>query len=98
MVVEVSDLARADVAQVAAYYEQQRAGLGREFILELNEVLERIARFPQGWTQVSRRSRRCLFNRFDYGAFYRIRGDVAVVLAVWHLQRRPGWRARERAD
>jgi toxin ParE1/3/4 len=96
MIVEVSDAARADVAQIADYYEQQRPGLGREFVVEFNEVLDRIGRYPHGWTKVSRRSRRCLFKRFDYGAFYRFRGDIAVVFAVWHLMRRPGWRARER--
>ena len=96
MVVEVSDLARADVARIAEYYELQRPGLGTDFILEFDEVLNRIATFPRGWTKVSRRSRRCLFDRFDYGAFYRIEGDVAAVFAVWHLRRRPGWRNRER--
>jgi plasmid stabilization system protein ParE len=96
MTVDVAASARADLIKIVDYYEQQRPGLGAEFTIQFNEVLERISRYPHGWTQVSRRSRRCLFHDFDYGAFYQIRDDVAVVFAVWHLKRRAGWKARER--
>ena len=95
MTVEVMDEARADLEQIVDYYERQGAGLGAKFAIEFNQVVDRIGRYPHGWTRVSRRSRRCLFNKFDYGAFYRIRGEVAYVYAVWHLARRPGWKTRE---
>ena len=96
MTVDVTEPARSDVTKIVDYYEQQRPGLGGKFTIEFKEVLERIGRYPRGWTQVSRRSRRCLFHNFDCGVFYQIRKNVAVVFAVWHLKRRAGWKARER--
>jgi hypothetical protein len=39
--------AEADLANARNWYEQQRAGLGAEFLLCVEEVLERIGRTPE---------------------------------------------------
>jgi len=43
------------------------------------------------WTTIStsKQARRCLTNRFPYGIIYQIRDNTILIVAVWHLKRRP---------
>lgn len=88
--------AREEMQQAAAYYEDQREGLGEEFLAELKQTAARIQAMPNGWAKVSARCRRCQLNRFPYGLIYAVLEDEILVLAVMHLSRRPDyWRRRE---
>lgn len=42
----LDELAGAELEQAAAWYEEQRAGLGDEFVAEVKRVLLRIAQAP----------------------------------------------------
>jgi hypothetical protein len=88
--------ARDELAEAVAYYDQQREGLGDEFLIEAKRAIVRIRDFPTAWPQMSPRSRRCRLNRFPYGVVYQSLDDVIRVLAVAHLKRKPRyWRERE---
>jgi len=90
--------ASSEFADAVDYYERQRRGLGRELAEEVKSAVRRISDAPGAWALVSPDDgiRRCQAHRFPYGLFYRIEDDgVAVVFAVAHLRRRPGyWRDR----
>ena len=43
------------------------------------------------WSNISKRTRRCLLNKFPYGVIYQIRDEEILVLAIAHLHRRPGY-------
>jgi plasmid stabilization system protein ParE len=87
--------ARADVAGAIAFYNAQEPGLGAEFAAEVRKTIERILQFPNAWTSVSRRVRRCQVNRFPYGVFYSLKNDTVVVIAVLHSHREPRtWQTR----
>lgn len=89
------DVAQSEFDETIDYYEQQRLGLGFEFADEVEEALGRIEHYPQAWSPLSPRVRRCLVNRFPYGVIYEVRNDRLVVVAVQNLQREPdSWRSR----
>jgi len=87
--------AQDEIDEAYAWYEQQRAGLGEEFLSAIREVLDRIQQSPSVYAQVYRDVRRGLTRRFPYGVFSRVEADRIVVLAVYHSHRRPrGWQGR----
>jgi hypothetical protein len=88
--------AREELAQAVAWYDQQREGLGDEFLVEVKRAAARIEDFPTAWPSISRRSRRCRLSRFPYGLVYQLLSGEIRILAVADLRRRPGyWRDRE---
>lgn len=96
MPLRLSVEAKEEMQQAAAYYEDQKEGLGEEFLAELKRAAVRIQTMPNGWSKVSPRSRRCQLNRFPYGLIYAVLDEEILVLAVMHLSRRPEyWRRRE---
>jgi plasmid stabilization system protein ParE len=87
--------AEADLATARDWYERQHAGLGAEFLLCVEEVLERIGRTPEMYRVVHHDIRRVLTRRFPYAVYYRIVGNDAVVLGILHTHRDPReWQLR----
>jgi plasmid stabilization system protein ParE len=72
--------AAADVEGAYRWYEEQRAGLGGEFLVAVQSGLELIAAHPLAAPVVHRDTRRLLLRRFPYGVFYRQVGDEIVVV------------------
>ena len=81
--------AEADLAKARDWYERQRAGLVAEFLLCVEEVLERIGRTPEMYMMVHHDVRRALTRRFPYAVYYRIAGNDVVVLGILHTRRDP---------
>jgi plasmid stabilization system protein ParE len=99
MKVEVLEPAEAEFREAVEHYNQQAEGLGYEFAAEVRRTLARIVRFPDAWTALSPRTRRCRTNRFPYGVVYRSRGDTILVVAVMHMRRHPSsWLNRAKRD
>jgi ParE toxin of type II toxin-antitoxin system, parDE len=91
------DAAQAEFDESITYYEEQRDGLGFEFAEEVEEALARIEHYPEAWTKLSSRVRRCLVNRFPYGVLYEVRSERLIVVAIQNLHRKPeSWRSRIR--
>ena len=87
--------AEADLAEAKAWYARQREGLEEQFLLCVEESLDRICRLPHAGTEVLAGVRRAIVRRFPYGIFYRVEADQIAVLAVYHSRRDPrGWQAR----
>jgi plasmid stabilization system protein ParE len=91
----IREEAEADLADAKKWYEQQRAGLGDEFILCVDAAFERIRRMPEVHLILHKGVRRGLVRRFPYGIFYRVEEDYISVLAVMHNRRDPQrWQSR----
>jgi plasmid stabilization system protein ParE len=87
--------ARADLRQARAYYDGQRNGLGREFVVAIVDTLEVVVERPGSFPQVHSDVRRAIVKRFPYGVFFRLVGGAVRVIAIMHLHRDPGtWRRR----
>ena len=93
--VRVRPQAEREIEAAFAWYEEQRAGLGREFLHELDLVYERLTKFPLIYAEVYRGLRRTRLRRFPIGVFYLLTEAEIRVLAVVHLARNPKvWRSR----
>ena len=87
--------AEAEFIEAIAFYNLQSEGLGYEFAAEVKRAIGRIVQFPEAWTPLSRRTRRCRTNRFPYGVIYQVRGDTLLIVAVQNLHKHPdSWKAR----
>ena len=87
--------AESDIGDAYAWYEKQREGLGFDFLLCVEETIDRIRETPEAYPRVHKQARRALIRRFPYGVFYIVETDKVVVVAVYHGRRDPkGWRAR----
>jgi plasmid stabilization system protein ParE len=93
--VEIDAAALAEAVEAQEFYAAQRPGLGDEFAAELDKAMARIAAYPTVWPPFSDRTRRYLMDRFPYSVVYRLSGETARVVAVFHQHRRPEyWRSR----
>jgi toxin ParE1/3/4 len=94
MNVAILPAAELEAAEAAAWYDDQRLGLGDDFLDELQKALARaqsqtdacsvLEDFP-GPDLVQR----CLLRRFPYMAIFLCRSDEILVVAICHVRRRP---------
>jgi plasmid stabilization system protein ParE len=77
-------------------YEEQREGLGGEFVEEVSTTIAAVQSEPLRFPGIFRKLRRALVHRFPYGIFFVVRSDAVVVVAAMHLARDPR-RIRRRA-
>jgi plasmid stabilization system protein ParE len=78
-----------DLAGAYRWYEEQRAGLGEEFLGGVEESFDAIEQFPEMFARVHGEVRRAIVSRFPYAVFHRIEPKRVVVLAVLHTARDP---------
>ncbi len=76
-----------DVRTAWAWYEEERAGLGDEFVAAVEAAVDRLLDSPLASPVVFRDARRFLPERFLYCLFYRVVGDGVVVIALLHAAR-----------
>jgi plasmid stabilization system protein ParE len=94
--VVVRPSAAADIEDAYQWYEEQRVGLGAEFLVALRATMDIVLVHPEAFPVLHRDTRRVLLrNRFPYGLFYRIHDETVVVVACMHAKRRPRrWKSR----
>jgi len=86
---------QAEVDEAHRWYEQQRPGLGDEFLAALDVVFARLQATPEAHQIIYQDVRRALPRRFPYGVFYRVHADRVEVIAVQHTRRDPAsWQSR----
>ena len=87
--------ARRELQEAVDWYEQKRPGLGEQFRLGVEKVVDRIRRSPEIHAVAYRDVRCALVPRFPYAIYYRVKRDRLVVIAVFHAKRDPGaWQSR----
>ena len=87
--------ARAEFIEAAARYEVQRAGLGVEFIAEIERCVARAAEHPRLYAVIHNGMRRVTAERFPYNVYFRAEEQRVVILAVFHGSRNPAiWQRR----
>lgn len=79
--VQVRRAAELDVAEAQLWYEAQRSGLGIEFHSEVSQVFDRLANTPLIYQIAYRDVRRAVVRRFPYNVWYRVLGEMVIVLA-----------------
>jgi plasmid stabilization system protein ParE len=87
--------AETDIEEAAIWYEEQRQGLGQEFLDDVLSLCETVSENPAIYPVVHRRTRRALIRQFPFGVYFRIEDKQVIVVAVIHGSRHPRrWRQR----
>jgi len=84
-------LAKVEIKEAAAYYENCREGLGKAFLETIERNVQKLAENPLHYRKIRGRFRRCIVNRFPYGIIYSIESDFIFIAAVMHLHREPNY-------
>ena len=71
------------------WYEQQRAGLGLEFMDAIGGLVQRILSNPTSFPKEYKQRRKALPERFPYLVIFEMHDDVILVVAVIHSSRHP---------
>jgi plasmid stabilization system protein ParE len=87
--------ARAEFDAAALWYEDRQAGLGTQFVSEINRVVDLVSNHPERFPTKHLEIRCAQARRFPYSVFFRPEANRVVVLAVFHARRNPAvWQAR----
>lgn len=78
-----------DIQEAYEWYEEQKVGLGDEFLGELEIGQNKICNHPQYYYSVNDHFRRLKINRFPYVVVYEIEEDIIIVNAVRHTKKKP---------
>jgi plasmid stabilization system protein ParE len=79
-----------DLEAARDWYENQRPGLGDEFLAAVAAALIRLETDPLRHPVYYRGFRRLLTRRFPYKLFYRVEGEAIVVFRILHASREHG--------
>jgi hypothetical protein len=88
--------ATSEFKKIAAYYAQQKPGLGLDFADELDRTLSYVRSDPEPFPKVLNEIRHVTMRRFPYCVFYVIREQYVQVIAIGHFRQRPGYWMRRR--
>jgi plasmid stabilization system protein ParE len=92
--IRTEEEADTELAEALDRYEEKRPGLGNDFLAAVDDVLQRISRFPKSGAAVPKApahlaARRVPVERFPYHIVYLDTPDAIRVLAFAHNRRRP---------
>jgi plasmid stabilization system protein ParE len=96
--------AEEEVQQAAQWYEDQRTGLGLEFLSAVDTGVQRIRHDPLAFPLLEtlpeeQNIRRLVLARFPYVIIYEVLSQEIRILAIAHSRRRPGyWKKRLARD
>jgi len=87
--------ARAEFDAAALWYDARQAGLGMQFVSEINRVIDLASNYPERFPTKHPGIRSAQARRFPYSIFFRPEAARVVVLAVFHARRDPAiWQSR----
>lgn len=84
-----------EVSEALAYYKAIDANLSKRMVREIDEALQRIHQFPDGWHPLAGGLRQLRLKSFPYVVIYKPQIDTIGIIAFANTHRRPGyWRDR----
>ncbi|MES9993421.1 MAG: type II toxin-antitoxin system RelE/ParE family toxin [Candidatus Thiodiazotropha sp.] len=81
--------AEFDIDEQFDYYEEKRKGLGHDFLLCIEEALDKLQRNPLAYRKLHKDLRRIPIRRFPYRIFYFVKNKNVIVTAVFHARKDP---------
>jgi len=85
----IQDEAIYEIRDAFDWYEEQKPGLGYEFIEEIKICCRKIQNHPEHYSFTPKLYRRIRTNRFPYMIVYELEHDVIIVNSVRHIKRKP---------
>ena len=83
--------AENELVEAINYYNMQSYGLGFEFAIEVQKAIDRIIQYPNSWSKLSTRTRKCRCNRFPYNVIYSLKDETIIIIAIMHTKRKPNY-------
>lgn len=87
--IQVRRAAELDIAEAEIWYENQRLGLGSEFLSEISRIFVVLGQTPLMHPVLHRDVRRAILRRFPYLLWYRVVNNDVTVLACTHVRKNP---------
>ena len=85
--------AQQDLEQAFNWYEHQLSGLGRQFLHQVEQVIKRMAQFPEMYPCVyqfeSQCFRRAVLKQFPFVLFYTVESSEIVIHAIFDCRQSP---------
>jgi toxin ParE1/3/4 len=81
--------AQADIRRTAQFYEEEAAGLGSDFLAEIDRAVGLLEQNPVLGAPLPRGARKLLLRRFPFLVIYRAEAEHILVLAIAHQCRHP---------
>jgi plasmid stabilization system protein ParE len=94
----VHPLAQQELEEAANFYEARAAGLGHNFIREVEYMLTQIVANSEAGNIFTGAIRRRLLRRYPFAILYHMEAGKLSVIALMHLRRRPGYWKRRLSD
>ena len=87
--------AEDEMTEAALFYESRSAGLGNDFLDDVQRAIDRLCEYPYSGEAVVSSFRRTLLHRFPFSLIYAVERESIVIIGVAHHGRAPGyWRSR----
>ena len=81
--------AEKDLRIAISWYEEQRLGLGLEFLDCVEFAIKRILAFPDSYPKPYKSFHRCVIRRFPFSIFYTLEQEIIVIHAVFDNRQDP---------
>lgn len=88
-------LARRELKDAVAFYNNAEIGLGDGFAAIIRDAVRDLLKNPHRWPVLEGRIRRRVVKKFRYVLLYAESGDSILIVAVMHTSRKPDyWKER----
>ena len=81
--------AEEDLSEAFEWYEDEREGLGYEFLSRVGQQFQLVFDSPLAYPAVYREVRRSLLTQFPFAIFYLLDSEQVTILCVSHQAREP---------
>ena len=81
--------AETDLLQAYSWYEDQRPGLGRDFMEQVSRCQQAVEQRPMSFPLVDSMARRAMVRRFPYALFFVVDVGHISIVAAFHMARHP---------
>jgi toxin ParE1/3/4 len=93
--VEFASPANSEFLAAIEYYESESAGLGVDFVNDVERAVQILGEFPLIGAPAPSGARRMHLGRFPFSLVYKATADTVWIVAVEHHSRLPGfWQDR----
>lgn len=82
-------LAYSELIEAAHFYENQKTGLGNDFLKKVRKALDLIRSFPDSGTPLDHGMRKHNIRRFHYSLIYSNETDHIFIASIMHQNRHP---------
>lgn len=87
--IDFHNLAEQEFLTSRDYYDNLVLGLGKKFVLEVEQIISRITNTPLTFPVYFKNYRKALLRKFPYFIIYKVDNNHIFILAISHQKREP---------